>query len=66
MPGFKGTLEEWETGKLHSGSKKGRVVKSQKQALAIAYSEAGEPKGSGKGGKRKTRVSYTKIGKAPR
>ena len=42
MPGFKPTLDEWKKGKLHSGSKKGPVVKSQKQALAIAYSEAGE------------------------
>ncbi len=33
-------MEEWKEGKLKSGPKKRRVVKSQKQALAIAYSEA--------------------------
>jgi len=33
-------MEEWKEGKLHSGSKKGPKVKSQKQAIAIALSEA--------------------------
>lgn len=33
-------MHEWKTGTLHSGSKKGPVVKSQKQAIAIAMSEA--------------------------
>ena len=33
-------MTEFGKGKLHSGSKKGPVVKSQKQALAIAYSVA--------------------------
>lgn len=33
-------MEEWGEGKLRTGPKKKRVVKSQKQALAIAYSEA--------------------------
>ena len=33
-------MHEWGEGKLHSGSKKGPEVKSQKQALAIGYSEA--------------------------
>ncbi len=33
-------MHEWGKGELHSGSKKGPVVKSQKQALAIGYSEA--------------------------
>jgi hypothetical protein len=33
---------EYKAGKLHSGSKKGPVVKSEKQALAIALSEAGK------------------------
>lgn len=32
-------LHEWKAGTLHSGSKKGPVVKSQKQALAIGFSE---------------------------
>lgn len=35
-------LREFEAGKLHSGSKKGPVVKSRKQAVAIALSEAGK------------------------
>ena len=33
-------MTEFGKGKLHSGSKKGPVVKSQKQAVAIALSEA--------------------------
>ena len=37
-------MNEWKEGKLHSGSKKGPVVKSQKQAVAIALSEAGMAK----------------------
>jgi hypothetical protein len=32
-------LHEWKAGQLHSGSKKGPVVTSQKQALAIGFSE---------------------------
>jgi carbonic anhydrase len=49
-PNFKGVykkggkvekvMHEWKTGKLHSGSKKGPLVKSRKQAIAIALSEA--------------------------
>ena len=34
-------MHEFKSGALHSGSKKGPVVKSQKQAIAIAMSEAG-------------------------
>lgn len=37
-------MKEWKGGTLHSGSKKGPVVKSQKQALAIAMSEASKAK----------------------
>ena len=33
-------MEEYEEGKLHSGSKKGPMVKSKKQAIAIGLSEA--------------------------
>ena len=45
-------LKEFKAGKLHSGSKKGPVVKSRKQALAIALSEAGmsKPKKMAAGG----------------
>ena len=37
-------MHEFKTGTLHSGSKKGPVVKSRKQAIAIALSEAGKTK----------------------
>ena len=37
-------MQEWKEGTLHSGSKTGKVVKSQKQAVAIALSEAGMTK----------------------
>ena len=37
-------MNEYGSGKLHSGSKKGPVVKSPKQAIAIALSEAGKTK----------------------
>lgn len=32
-------MHEYKTGTLHSGSKKGPVVRSRKQAIAIALSE---------------------------
>ena len=34
-------MEEFKQGKLRSGSKKGRKVKTWRQAIAIALSEAG-------------------------
>jgi ribosomal protein L21E len=33
-------MKEYGSGQLHAGGKKGPVVKSQKQAVAIALSEA--------------------------
>lgn len=39
MPGMKKTMEEFKEGELHSGSKKGPIVKSRKQAIAIGLSE---------------------------
>jgi hypothetical protein len=36
----KKVMHEWKEGELHSGSKKGPEVKSRKQAIAIALSEA--------------------------
>jgi hypothetical protein len=41
-------MKEFKAGKLHSGSKKGPVVKSKDQGLAIALSEAGLSKKKGK------------------
>ena len=38
-------MHEFKTGALHSGSKKGPVVKSKKQAIAIALSEQRKAKG---------------------
>lgn len=37
-------MDEYKSGTLHSGSKKGPKVKSQKQAVAIALSESGQAK----------------------
>ena len=37
-------MREYKSGTLHSGSKKGPKVKSRKQAIAIALSEAGMSK----------------------
>ena len=39
-PKIKKVMDEWKTGTLHSGSKTGPIVKNQKQAIAIALSEA--------------------------
>jgi hypothetical protein len=41
-------LHEFKVGKLHSGSKKGPTVKSRKQAVAIALSQAGKAKSRSK------------------
>lgn len=38
---IKKVMSEYKSGKLHSGSKKGPVVKSKRQGIAIALSEAG-------------------------
>ena len=40
----KKVMGEYAEGKLHSGSKKGPVVKSKDQAVAIALSEAKKSK----------------------
>lgn len=37
-------MAEYKEGKLHTGSKKGPMVTSKKQAIAIAMSEAGMKK----------------------
>lgn len=36
---IKKVMREYDKGKLHSGSKKGPVVKDKAQALAIGYAE---------------------------
>jgi hypothetical protein len=41
---MKDEMDKYKKGKLHSGSKKGRVVKSRKQAIAIGLSESGQSK----------------------
>lgn len=40
----KDVMHKFKSGELHSGSKKGPVVKSKKQAVAIALSEAKKSK----------------------
>ena len=45
-------MREYGKGELHSGSKKGPMVKSRKQAIAIALSEAGLAKPAKKGAKK--------------
>ena len=37
-------MHKFKHGQLHSGSKKGPVVKSRKQAIAIGLSESGQTK----------------------
>jgi hypothetical protein len=46
-------MHEFKEGKLHSGSRTGPKVKSRKQAVAIALSEAGKGRRSGSRGKRR-------------
>jgi len=50
-------MREYGKGELHSGSKKGPMVTSRKQAIAIAMSEAGTAK------PKKTAKKSTKKGK---
>jgi hypothetical protein len=41
---IKRTMGEWKAGTLHSGSKSGPKVKSQKQAVAIALNQSRKKK----------------------
>lgn len=64
MPGVKATMDEWKAGTLHSGSKKGPVVKSQKQAIAIALSEQrASRKAQGSSAKQRTGKTRSYTGK---
>lgn len=45
-------MDKFKKGKLHSGSKTGRVVKSRAQAIAIGLSESGQSK------KRRVKKAY--------
>ena len=38
----KTVMHEYKAGTLHSGSKKGPIVKSRRQAVAIALSQSGQ------------------------
>ncbi len=42
---IKKTMDEWKAGTLHSGSQKGPKVTNQKQAVAIALSQARRAQG---------------------
>lgn len=42
------TMSEWKRGELHSGSKKGPVVTSQPQAVAIGLSQLRKAGGAAK------------------
>lgn len=49
MDKVKKVMHEFKEGDLHSGSKHGPRVKSRRQAIAIAMSEAGKSTKSAKG-----------------
>ena len=53
---MKEEMGKYKDGMLHSGSKRGRIVKSRKQAIAIGLSEAGLSK--------KKRPSYRKMARS--
>jgi Family of unknown function (DUF6496) len=44
MHRMKEEMDKWKEGELHSGSKKGPIVKSRAQAIAIGLSESGQSK----------------------
>lgn len=44
--GMKAEMHKFKVGQLHSGSKRGPIVKSRKQAIAISLRESGMSKRS--------------------
>jgi hypothetical protein len=60
---IKKTVDEWKAGTLHSGSKTGPVVKSQKQAVAISLSQGRKHvrKGSPENEHNRTSTSETGV-----
>ena len=55
-------MSEFSKGKLHSGSKKGPIVKDKKQAFAIMMAEKRKEKG-GKGKKRNRKAQLEALTK---
>lgn len=49
MPGIRKTMREFTAGTLHSGSKRGPVVQSKAQAIAIGLAEQRRAKKGKKG-----------------
>ena len=59
---MKEEMDKWKRGELHSGSKTGPVVESQKQAIAIGLSESGQSK-KDRNNKRKSPRSNRRSGR---
>lgn len=62
MP-YTAVMDKWKSGDLHSGSKSGPRVKSQKQAVAIMLSEKRAAKGGKKEYQPKGRASLQSLKK---
>lgn len=56
---MKQEMHKFKAGQLHSGSKKGPVVKSRKQAIAIALNESGQSRRNKKS--RNKRLEETEL-----
>jgi hypothetical protein len=59
-------MHDFKAGKMHSGSKKGPVVKSRAQAIAIGLSQSGQSKNKDKAARLKARKKgiNTKVSRA--
>jgi Family of unknown function (DUF6496) len=60
----KKVMKEWKSGELHSGSKKGPIVKNQRQAIAIALSEQKKANKDGSKPKKSSKKSAKKDPKS--